>query len=334
MKKQVPRNTYYELQELLGEGVTSEVYKAFRIDQKTWTRQQVALKIIKSENDVQILKREFGKYLKVQSKFCVQVLAWENLPKGPSIVMEFIEGVTLLELFKGNKLGPNLVDELCCQIELGLKALHRSGVVHGDLNLKNILVNSRGVVKLIDFGFFGEGETLTTPEFAMPEVMRGAKPTEDSDFYSLGKIRSRLLSPSVDVDFKSNGISRASRRRLLSQLVKKEMAKSSQCTQIIKTFKPSERKRNYLYSMLWGGLCFLFFLVFPIQFVEPPSYGRLDVKGRRWVRISINGMPGIYGPIVNKKLREGVYQVKLTTSDYDKLKTMSIEKAQTFLLNP
>ena len=59
MKRIKSKNVYYEIEKQIGDGLTSEVYKAFRVDGQGWTKQPVALKIIKSKKDVRILKREF-----------------------------------------------------------------------------------------------------------------------------------------------------------------------------------------------------------------------------------------------------------------------------------
>ena len=81
-------------------------------------------------------------------------------------------------------------------------------------------------------------------------------------------------------------------------------------------------------------LCFLFFMVFPMFFVNDPDYGTFEVKGQRWVKVSINGLPGVYGPIVNKNLRRGVYNISWVAVDNAESNIVSIKKGQTFLLNP
>ena len=159
---------YYEIQEKIGEGLTSEVYKAFRSDPNGWTRQEVALKIVKSRKSIQILKREFEKLLKIRSKYCVQVIAWESLPQGQALVLEFLNGLTLEKIERRGGLTKDLTCEVLSQSLLGLKALHRQGIVHGDLNLKNIIVTGTGVVKLIDFGFFSPVKNLWSLQGGLP----------------------------------------------------------------------------------------------------------------------------------------------------------------------
>lgn len=333
MKKLVPKKTYYELLEKLGEGVTSEVYRAFRVDQKAWTRQQVALKIIKSEKDVQILKKEFVKLLKVDSKFCVHVKAWENLSKGPALVLEYIEGVTLYELTNSHKLSSDLVAELICQISMGLRALHRSEVIHGDLNLKNILINTDGIVKLIDFGFFGVEKRLLTPEFASPEVLSGGLPQFKSDFYSLRKIQNKLLQICELSSCPPVSTSRGVNRRALGRLVQSSRKQKLATTQVL-TSVEQRRLMFPIGPLLIGAFSFVITMSTPLLFIESPSFGRFVVKSRRWVGVSLNGMPEIYSPISMKKLRKGRYQLSWQTSEASKVGAIEIKKNQTFMLNP
>ena len=261
---------YYEIQEKIGEGLTSEVYRAFRSDPNGWTRQEVALKIIKSRKNIQILKREFEKLLKIRSKYCVQVIAWESLPQGQALVLEFLNGLTLEKIERRGGLTKDLTYEVLTQSLLGLKALHRQGIVHGDLNLKNIIVTGSGVIKLIDFGFFQAGQqSLVTPRWASPQVLRGLAPKPEDDFYSLSQLESFLISSDSDrpshseKGFKSDhqkkhskssfshyGQSRASRRRSLSKVVRSLMSFNVQETRIInhqkKTFVKPGKKRGFL----------------------------------------------------------------------------------------
>jgi serine/threonine protein kinase len=74
-----------------------------------------------------------------------------------------------------------------------LSMLHNAGLIHGDVKPKNVLVNSRGMVKLCDFDLVyaphaPQGENavaLGTLPYLAPEVLRGQKATAFSDQYSL-----------------------------------------------------------------------------------------------------------------------------------------------------
>lgn len=90
-------------------------------------------------------------------------LAWNDVPdtdqKAPVLAVEYAEYGSLAALQKSRKLEVEDKRQLAIDIGFGLEALHRCGIVHGDIKPDNVLVfdgESRGrpyVAKLADFGF-------------------------------------------------------------------------------------------------------------------------------------------------------------------------------------
>ena len=69
------------------------------------------------------------------------------------LTMEYVAGTTLRELLDERRrleLTPAL--QIAKQICRGLAAVHKAGIVHGDLKPQNVMVMGNGVVKLMDFG--------------------------------------------------------------------------------------------------------------------------------------------------------------------------------------
>lgn len=75
------------------------------------------------------------------------------------IVMEYVRGHTLLRLTKdrGGRIAPQELLPLLEPIVLALRDLHARGLVHRDISPDNILIDSNGAARLIDFGCAREG---------------------------------------------------------------------------------------------------------------------------------------------------------------------------------
>ena len=80
-----------------------------------------------------------------------------------------------------------------------LAALHREGIVHGDIKPSNIMLKCTGNAKIVDIGsaFHVDDPPLLrtcTPTYAAPEVMEGNESTPRSDLASLGYVLIEMLS--------------------------------------------------------------------------------------------------------------------------------------------
>jgi len=68
-------------------------------------------------------------------------------------VMPFIQGGELYKIFKARKrLDEDTVRFYAAQIIMAVGYLHKKGIMHRDLKLENILVDSTGYLKIIDYG--------------------------------------------------------------------------------------------------------------------------------------------------------------------------------------
>lgn len=80
-----------------------------------------------------------------------------------------------------------------------LAALHRDGIVHGDLKPANIMLKKTGNAKIIDLGSacsvdYARGHRPFTPQYAAPEVLQGEACTPFSDLASLGYVLVEMLA--------------------------------------------------------------------------------------------------------------------------------------------
>ena len=123
------------------------------------------------------------------------------------VVTEYVEGQTLTQWMIDNP-KPDLatVRGLVEQIAKGLQAFHRLEMVHQDLKPDNIMIDTTGTVKIIDFGAtrvagleevdtpIGQINLLGAALYAAPEYFLGEQGTPRADLYSLGVIAYQMLS--------------------------------------------------------------------------------------------------------------------------------------------
>lgn len=195
----------YEIQELIGMGGMSNVYRAFDvIDQR-----QVAVKILRDEY---LTNSEFLRRFKNESK-AIAVLNHPNIVrvfdvsftgKVHSIVMEYIDGITLKEYI--DQQGPLEWKEaihFTLQILRALQHAHDKGIVHRDIKPQNIMLLQNGAIKVTDFGIarFARSEVKTITDRAIgsvhyisPEQAMGDNTDEKSDIYSVGVMLFEMLT--------------------------------------------------------------------------------------------------------------------------------------------
>ncbi len=204
----------YEVQEIIGVGGMSVVYKAYdNIDDRI-----VAVKVLKDEYSA---NEEFKRRFKNESK-AIALLSHPNIVKvydvnfGEKlqyIVMEYIDGITLKEYI--NKQGAITWNDalfFMTQILRAVQHAHDKGIVHRDIKPQNIILLSNGNIKVTDFGIarFSRSETKTLTEQAIgsvhyiaPEQAKGEHTDEKADIYSLGVVLYEMLSGDVPFEAES-----------------------------------------------------------------------------------------------------------------------------------
>jgi serine/threonine protein phosphatase PrpC len=122
-------------------------------------------------------------------------------------VSEYIEGQTLAQWMIDNP-SPSLerVRAMAEQIARGLMALHRQEMIHQDLRPQNIMIDTAGTLKIIDFGStrvegiidvnirLEQENLLGTALYAAPEYFLAKTGSVSSDLYSLGVIVYQMFS--------------------------------------------------------------------------------------------------------------------------------------------
>ena len=132
------------------------------------------------------------------------------------IVSEYIEGRTLRDLMKTEKIELRNIVDIVSQIAGALAAAHKARIVHRDIKPENIIVRDDGYVKVLDFGLAkllpesasgilaksavqtqnttASGMILGTVNYMSPEQAKGKKVDERTDIFSLGVVLYEMIT--------------------------------------------------------------------------------------------------------------------------------------------
>ena len=135
------------------------------------------------------------------------------------LIMEWCEGLiadTEMEKYRNTNTRDNIIKlvDRCIAILNAFYKLHKQGVIHGDVNPENIIIDRSGHVKIIDYGYaFIAGNTTAMmrggvgmyyePEFATAFINNSTRPpvTEKADQYSIAALLYKLITGQPYLDF-------------------------------------------------------------------------------------------------------------------------------------
>lgn len=129
------------------------------------------------------------------------------------IIMEYLDGISMSEYIKnsGGKIPAEEAIEILQHVIDGLRVLHNGGVIHRDINPKNIIITVDNKIKIIDFGaakFCRDGEKIddrldnvVTEGYAPPEQYRnnGVQGTY-TDVYGVGATLYRAITGETPIN--------------------------------------------------------------------------------------------------------------------------------------
>ena len=195
----------YELEELVGTGGMSSVYRAH----DKLLERRVALKVLHEQytgdgDYVERFRREARSVAQLSHPSIVTVIDRGEQDGRQFIVFEYVDGENLKALIERE--GPLPEHEalgLVLQIARALSFAHQNGLVHRDVKPQNVLLDDEGRAKVTDFGIARSldvqagitqtGTVMGTSDYIAPEQARGAKATVQTDIYSLGAVLYELL---------------------------------------------------------------------------------------------------------------------------------------------
>jgi serine/threonine-protein kinase len=196
----------YRLEESLGTGATSEVWRAL----DTESDSRVTLKL---------LREHLSADARAQAGFRGEAHLLARMPAGSvvpvrmlhdgsadwAIVFEDVAGETLAERIGRGPIPPREAAGIAADIARSLSEAHGIGLVHRDIKPGNLLLADDGTVRLLDFGIAREleraegpatttGMVVGTIPYLAPERLRGASATPATDVYALGVVLYEMLA--------------------------------------------------------------------------------------------------------------------------------------------
>lgn len=198
---------HYDIVAELGRGGMGVVYKGY----ESSLNRYVAIKVLADSlaHDEAIRERflrEARSMAALNDPHIIQIYFIGEDEGQTYFVMEFVEGESLGSMLKReHKLTVEQAAKVIEQTAKGLATAHDRGVVHRDIKPGNLMISSRGSVKIADFGIAlsnqdlsskltTTGEFVGTPGYLSPEVCLGKPVDQRSDIFSLGIVLFEMLT--------------------------------------------------------------------------------------------------------------------------------------------
>ncbi|MCM3876963.1 MAG: serine/threonine protein kinase [Thermoanaerobaculia bacterium] len=196
----------YEILEELGVGGMGRVYRARDLT----LERLVALKTLAHQfssdaNFVQRFLKEARAAARLNHPNIVQIYDFGCVDSVYYLAMEFVDGHSLGTYLKRGHFSETESIQIIRHACRALSVAHADGIVHRDIKPDNMMLTSRGDVKLVDLGIakrIDEDQSLTqtgqaigTPHYISPEQIRGQKDVDArADVYSLGATLYHLVT--------------------------------------------------------------------------------------------------------------------------------------------
>lgn len=198
---------HYDIVAELGRGGMGVVYKGYEASLNRYVAIKVLAESLAHDESVkERFLREARSMASLNDPHIIQIYFIGEHEGQTFFVMEFVEGESLGSLLKREgKVNPAQAARVIYQTAMGLATAHDKGVVHRDIKPGNLMVTSRGAIKIADFGIAlvtqdfskkltSTGEFVGTPGYLSPEVCLGKPVDSRSDIFSLGIVLFEMLT--------------------------------------------------------------------------------------------------------------------------------------------
>jgi serine/threonine protein kinase len=243
---------------------TGPVYKA----QDERLGRSVALKLLpeaiaKYPDELRRLRRELATASTLNHPNICAVHEMGEYEGRSFIIMEGLEGHTLRELIGKGPLESGNTIMLGEQIVSALDAAHGQGIIHRDLNSKNIFVTNTGQAKVLDWGlsrsgvkerYWGGATTVRGmqrewPSYVAPEQIQGEKPDPRSDLFSFGVLLYEMATAKLPFQGKSSaGLFHSILRTIPAAPTGLNPELPSELEKVIRNLLQKDKKKRYQHA--------------------------------------------------------------------------------------
>jgi serine/threonine protein kinase len=203
----MPEEPKYKVLEELGAGGMGTVFKGLLIGQAGFQRPIVIKKLRDAQDPahVQLFVDEARRYAVLDHENIGRIFDFESVAGERSIILEYIDGWSLIEYLERHKelgrladveLSVFIVSRVCRALQYVFEKAH---IVHRDVSPSNIMMTREGTVKLIDFGIATRSGTRDNslsgkPAYMAPEMVVELRADNRSDLFSLGAVFFEMLT--------------------------------------------------------------------------------------------------------------------------------------------
>jgi serine/threonine protein kinase/Tol biopolymer transport system component len=204
----------YEVVTLLGRGGMGRVYRA----RDATLGRDVAIKALahsfeEDSSNLRRFEREARVLAALSHPGIAAIYGFETIDGAPYLVLELIEGETLLDRLEEGALPFSQAIAVATSVAEALEEAHRQGIVHRDLKPSNVMLMPEGRVKVLDFGLAKRvprptddepapasqvtktsGTVMGTAPYMSPEQVRGDEVDTRSDVWAFGCLLYEMLS--------------------------------------------------------------------------------------------------------------------------------------------